>query len=243
MQLENQTIVITGATSGIGLNMAQQLATNNRLVLLARSSSKAKALVQQFENIEVYQANLDDLASLQTAASLITAKHKTIDILINNAAVQYTPSFLDKSFTWASIEKEITTNLTSACALTYLLLPLLNQGHRAAILNINSGLALTPKKSSAIYCATKAALDSFSTSLQYQLEATQIQVLQAFLPLVDTEMTHGRGSGKLSADDAAQQILIGLRKNQIQNDIGKVKLLRFLVRFFPAIASNLMKES
>ena len=111
-----------------------------------------------------------------------------------------------------------------------------------AILNVNSGLALAPKKSSAVYCATKSAVDSFSKSLRLQLEDTGIDVLQAFLPVVDTPMTYGRGEKKMSIEDACNAILKGLEKNIANHDIGKVKLLRILQRLFPAVALNIMRK-
>jgi short-subunit dehydrogenase involved in D-alanine esterification of teichoic acids len=123
-----------------------------------------------------------------------------------------------------------------------LLLPALAHNNKAAILNINSGLALAPKTSSAIYCATKGALNIFSQSLRYQLEDTNINVHQAFLPLVDTAMTVGRGENKVTAEEAARAIIQGLEKNIQDHDIGKVKLLRVLLRLAPSMAQKIMKK-
>ncbi len=106
---------------------------------------------------------------------------------------------------------------------------------------MNSGLGLVPKTTSAIYCATKGALNIFSQSLRHQLEGTNIRVMQAFLPLVETPMTEGRGSGKLPADRVAADIIAGIEKNQLDIDIGKVKLLRPLARFLPSLARQIMK--
>lgn len=124
-----------------------------------------------------------------------------------------------------------------------MLLPLLLKESTSIILNINSGLALTPKASSAIYCATKAALNTFSISLRYQLETTNVKVFQAFLPLVDTIMTKGRGKGKISSEYAAAKLIKGIEKEIISNDIGKIKILRFLLRFWPKLAYKILKKS
>ena len=128
------------------------------------------------------------------------------------------------------------------CSLTYKLLPLLLNNPKASILNVNSGLALTPKTSSAIYCATKGALNIFTQALRYQLQKSNISVHQVFLELVDTKMSKGRGKNKILPENAAKQIIYGLEHNILDHDIGKVKLLRFLLRFFPSLAKNIMKK-
>ena len=144
-------------------------------------------------------------------------------------------------FCFELIQREIDVNFTSICSLIYLSLPALLQENRSIILNINSGLGLVPKTSSAVYCATKGALNIFSQSLRHQLEHTNVEVMQAFLPLVDTEMTRGRGTGKLTAEEAASKIIKGLGASKQDIDIGKVKLLRLLTRLAPSLARKIMK--
>ena len=163
--------------------------------------------------------------------------------LINNAAVQYTPTFIDSNFKFESINDEITTNLTALCSLCYLLLPMLNRQHSAVILNVNSGLALVPKTTSDIYCATKGALNIFSHSLRHQLKNTPVQVLQAFLPLVDTPMTEGRGKSKMTIEKVSTEIIKGIENTILDHDIGKVKFLRLLNRLLPSLAQKIMKGS
>ncbi|MEO1574775.1 MAG: SDR family NAD(P)-dependent oxidoreductase, partial [Pseudomonadota bacterium] len=139
------------------------------------------------------------------------------------------------------IAREINTNLTAPCLLVAHLLPALDHGRDARIVNVNSGLALAPKTDSAVYCATKAGLDTFSQSLRYQLEGARVRVQQAFLPLVDTGMTAGRGQGKLSAEYAAQAILAGIKRGRQDHDVGKVRILRVLTRWLPGLARRIMK--
>ena len=133
-----------------------------------------------------------------------------------------------------SIEREVAINFTAICRLTARLLTALKASQESAVLNVNSGLALAPKTTSAVYCASKAALENFSRSLRYQLEGTSVTVLQAFLPLVETPMTEGRGSGKMAASDAATAILSGLENGTTENYIGKSKLLAVLMRIVPS---------
>lgn len=242
MKLNKKRFVITGGTSGIGYEMVKYLQSNNEIIVISRSANKLEGLTQQFSKVVTYQADLSKLDELESVASAIVERFETIDVLINNAAIQYTPTFNDDAFDYASINNEITLNFTSICSLTYLLLPTLTHRDKAVILNINSGLALAPKTSSAIYCATKGALNTFTLSLRYQLENTNISVQQAFLELVETAMTTGRGTNKMSAEEASRIIIGGIEREVLDHDIGKVKLLRFLLRLAPSMAQKIMKK-
>ena len=242
MIIKNKRIVITGGTSGVGYELVKQLHTDNEIIVISRNNKKLRKLTQEFDRVVCYQADLSKPGEIETIANTIVDKYDSIDIMINNAAIQFTPTFLDDDFSYESISQEITLNFTSICNMSYLFLPLLLHNNKAIILNINSGLALAPKTSSAIYCATKGALNIFSQSLRYQLENTNISVQQAFLELVDTAMTVGRGKNKMSAEQASKTIIRGMERNLLDHDIGKVKLLRFLLRLVPPLAKKIMKK-
>lgn len=242
MNLNKKRIVITGGTSGIGYQMVKSLQANNEIIVISKNENRLVALSKEFENIITYQADLSKLEEVESVAKLITEKFQSIDVLINNAAVQYTPTFIDDAFDYANINHEVMINFTSICSLTYLLLPALTHQNKAVILMINTGLALAPKTTSAIYCATKGALNNFTQSLRYQLENSNISVQQAFLELVETGMTAGRGSNKMSAEDASEIIIKGLKDDVLEHDIGKVKLLRLLLRLVPSVAKKIMKK-
>lgn len=243
MNIKNKRIVITGGTSGIGYEVAKSLYPHNEVIVISRNASKLNNLTQELEGVITYQADLSNLDDMESVADIIVKQFGYIDILINNAAVQYAPTFLDDEFNYETIAHEITINFTSVCGLTSLLLPALMHENEAVILNINSALALTPKKTSAIYCATKGALNIFTQSLRYQLEKTNITVQQVFLELVDTEMTRGRGKNKVSAKRAANEIISGIERGIPDYYIGKVKLLKLLLCLAPPIARSILKNS
>lgn len=242
MQLIGKSIVITGATSGIGLELLDRLVRHNRVYVIARDEEKIQSLTRRYPSVEVFQADLSQLDQVNTVAEQLLQAVDSLDVLVNNAAVQHTPTLLDADFKLDSIEQEITLNFTSVCQLTYLLLPRLMTSPNAAIVNVNSGLGLEPKTSSAIYCASKGALNIFTKSLRHQLQGTSVEVYQSFLPLVDTFMTKGRGDGKLTAQQAAAAMIKGVESCRYDHDIGKVKLLRLLIRFCPPLARSIMKS-
>ena len=243
MKLKNKLIVITGGTSGIGLELVRALYTANTLFVMARPSMRLNALKQEFPGVRVIETDLADGTQVAASCELILNDTRQVDILINNAAIQNSTRFTDEEFEKARIAGEIAVNLTTPCQLIAHLLPKLLAAPQAVILNVNSGLALVPKTSSAVYCGTKGGLNIFSQSLANQLEGTRVSVKQVFLPLVETEMTAGRGGGKLTAGDAAGRIIKCMEKPGSQIDIGKVKLLRLLNRFVPSVARHIMKTA
>ncbi|PCJ83543.1 MAG: short-chain dehydrogenase [Thiotrichaceae bacterium] len=243
MNIKEKRIVITGGTSGIGYEIVKQLHPHNELIVISRDSTKINALAKKFNGVVTIQADLSNLKEVETIADSIVKRFESIDVLINNAASQHTPTFLDNEFDYESISKEITLNFTSVCCLSYLLLPALLHEKKSVILNMNSGLGLAPKTSSAIYCGTKGAINIFSQSLRYQLEDSNISVQQAFLALVDTAMTKGRGKNKLTATEAASMIIRGIEQDVAENYIGKVKLLRALLRISPSLAKRILKNN
>lgn len=205
MHLVNQQILITGGSSGIGLALAQQLAPLNRVLICGRDLARLAAVAAAHPTIHTIACDLTDPDS---PAALIAAAQRQLGgltVLINNAAIQHNYSFP-------------TTPPTTATP-------------SAAICNLSSGLAFSPKRSAPVYCATKAALHAFSVALRAELAHTSPHVFlcEAILPLVDTPMTHGRGSGKLSPLAAAAAICQGLAKRQPELYIGEARLLRLLL--------------
>lgn len=241
MKLSGKHIVITGAASGIGLALLQHLEEENSISVICRPSTGLDALRASYQDVSVYEADFSDISQVERAADKIIKGGKVVDLLINNAAIQHTPYLIDDDFRYETIRQEIDVNFTSICVLTYLLMPALLQSEQSTILNMNSGLGLEPKTSSAVYCATKGALNIFSKSLAHQLEDTSVNVRQVFLPLVDTAMTRGRGRGKLSVEVAVEKIIRGLEGGRGDIDVGKVKALRIIQRLSPWAAQKIMK--
>ena len=242
MKLEHKTIVLTGPSSGVGLDLLKQLGRSNRVIGLSRRAPPDDVMASARDCTHI-SCDLRDAQSVAAAIAEIKASTSDrIDGLINCGAVQFTPRFVDTDFDPSLIAKEIAINFTSPIELIAGLLGALKRGSEPFIMNINSGLGLVPKHESAVYCATKAGLDNFTRAMRPQLAATGICVQQAFLPLVDTPMTEGRGSGKLTSHDVAAQIIRAIEQGQLDTDIGKVRLLRRINRLSPALAHRIMQK-
>ncbi|QQO52558.1 MAG: SDR family NAD(P)-dependent oxidoreductase [Thiohalocapsa sp. PB-PSB1] len=236
--------MLTGGTSGIGLAMVEQLLEQgHQLIVVSRSSDTLSRLKENSEQVATYACDLSSRQQTESLIETIKKSHPELSVVINNAGVQYTPMLLDQDFDLDSVEFEIKVNFVAPVWISYLLLPtLIKQTAPAAIVNISSGLAFAPKTGSAVYCATKAAIHSISQSLRYQLAGTNVQICEAILPLVDTPMTAGRGGDKLSAHEAARQIIRGVKHGKPEIYVGKARLLKPLMRLSPTLVKRIMRR-
>jgi short-subunit dehydrogenase involved in D-alanine esterification of teichoic acids len=244
MKLENNKILITGATGGIGKALTKEFLRykNNTIIAVGRNQKKLEALRSISENIIPFTCDLGDPLQLEELVLFIEKEHSDANILINNAGIQYNYSFREEQHITDKIKHELDVNLYAPLSLIGLLLPILTLNDQSAIVNISSGLALSPKKQAPVYCSSKAAIHIFTKSLRYQLEDSSVHVFEVLPPLVDTEMTRGRGSGKISAEQLSKEFIKKFERNTYEISIGKVKWLKLLLRLSPTFANRLLKN-
>jgi uncharacterized oxidoreductase len=144
---------------------------------------------------------------------------------------------------FASFDNEIAINLNAPMKLCTGLLPLLKQ-HQSFILNVTSGLAISPKASAPVYCATKAALRSFTKTLRYQCEDAKAPILvsEGIMALVDTSLSRGDPSKKMRPKAAAEELLRGIENGKAEIWIERAKMLRILHRLAPRIADRILRD-
>lgn len=240
MQIQGNKIVITGATKGIGKALLQKfLALDNQIIAVGRNAMQLKELAAEDNRIIPFACDISKADDLDKLIMFIEQDHPDTNILINNAGIQFNYHFAEEAQLLGKIEQEINVNFLAPLKLIALLLPMLKTNKNAAIVNVSSGLGLVPKLQAPVYCGTKAGLHIFTKALRYQLQ--DIEVFEIIPPLVDTQMTAGRGKGKISPEQLADEFLGAFRKNKFEVSIGKVKLLRFINRLSPALADRIMK--
>ncbi|MEE4299385.1 MAG: SDR family NAD(P)-dependent oxidoreductase [Pseudomonadales bacterium] len=247
MKLEGHRVLVTGGSAGIGLELARRfLARGARVAICGRDAERLEAARRELGEVETIVSDLADPASPQALAAEAGARLGGLSILVNNAGVQKryalptsSPEQIAADAAW-----EIQVNLTSLVALTGACMPLLKTAPEAAIVNVSSGLAITPKASSAVYCATKAAVHSFSQALRDQCEdeAPTIRVFEILPPLVETAMTEGRGGGKISAAACAEESIAGIERDRHEIRVGKTKLLALIHRLAPRVAAGILRD-
>lgn len=249
MELSGQTVLVTGAARGIGRELTRQFVGQGaHVIALGRDRGRIDQLREAHPGqVSTYVVNLADGQALDAAIADLKSRHPELSVLINNAGVQTPADFVagEAQASLAALRQEIAINLAAPMALCAGLLPVLARHPHAAIVNVTSGLAIAPKKSAPGYCATKAALRSFSRALRYQCEdsAPQVRIIDVVMPLVATDMTRGRGGAKLSSDEAAARLIIGLRRDRSEVLVGRSHALRHLMRFAPALGYRLLRDA
>ena len=243
MDTRNNTILITGGSSGIGLSLAKRfLLLGNKVIIVGRDQEKLEQVKRDFTEIYIHRCDLAEKESLENLATMIMLKYPELNILINNAALQYNYSFLDEEELLQKIDYEIATNITAPIKLTALLLPTIKKNENSAIVNVSSGLFIAPKKSAAVYCGSKSAIHIFSKTLRYQLENTNTKVFEIIPALIDTPMTEGRGKSKITAEQLVNEFISNFEKDRFEIYIGKTKILKLINRISPKLADKIMKN-
>jgi short-subunit dehydrogenase involved in D-alanine esterification of teichoic acids len=248
MKLSKHTVLVTGGSAGIGLELAHEFKKhNNRVIICGRNVERLTSAAKEIGDIETIQCDLAKEADLHALVDTLKTKVGELSILVNNAGVQQNYNFtqVDPKPTLKDIDWEIDVNFNAIVKLTTLCLPLLRQQPQSAIVNVSSGLALAPKRSAPVYCATKAAVHIFSKAFRYQMEDTapNIAVFEAILPLVDTNMTRGRGKGKISPEQVAKEVFEAMERDNYEIHVGKVKLLVLIQRVLPQLAERILRNS
>ena len=242
MKINKNKILITGATAGIGKALTETfLKLDNQIIAVGRNQEKLDELSKLDARIIPYQCDISKKEELDKLTMFIEQRHQDLNILINNAGIQFNYNFLEEPQLLHKIEYEVTVNFLSPLKLIALLLPTLQNNENPAIVNVSSGLALVPKMDAPIYCGTKAGIHIFSKSLRDQLE-NRIKVFEIIPALVDTAMVAGRGKGKIPPQKLVDEFIKAFKKDKYEINIGKVKLLRIINRIWPSFADKIMKR-
>lgn len=187
MKLTGNTILITGAGSGIGLAMAEEFKKlGNEVIVAARSAEKLEAAAEKGLAGEL--GDVSDAESIKTLAKNVIEKYPALNVVIHNAGISRA-EFLLQGGDETGAEDILTTNVLGPMRLTNALLPHLLKQEDAVIMTVTSGLAFAPLAFAPTYSASKAAVHSYTESLRYQLKDTSIQVIELAPPYVQTGLS------------------------------------------------------
>jgi uncharacterized oxidoreductase len=225
MKLSDNTILITGGATGIGLALAEQfLKLGNKIIVCSRRKEKLKEAKSKFPEIETYNCDLSNENERINFTQNVFKNHPGINILINNAGIQREIDLTNPEKI-KGFEQEIITNLIAPVHLSALFVPFLKNYPFSAIINISSGLAFTPIARMPMYCATKSALHSYSLSLRHQLKNTSIKVYELIPPTVDTDLDKGgRDSRGMTNKGIKPEEFALLAIDALKNDVYEAAL-------------------
>lgn len=193
MNLQNKTIIVTGASEGIGAALALKLAeTGCNLALIARNSEKLSAVAQQASKIwakkvETYSCDIQKKSDIKKTVNQIKSDFWAIDILINNAWIWQKMMQLDEVES-DTIDNVIQTNLTGLIHMTHLVLPHLRSQDEAAILNISSQSGIQAQDGQSVYTATKYWVRGFTDVLKKDLKESNVRVAGVYQAGTNTNM-------------------------------------------------------
>jgi len=186
------TILITGGGTGIGRRLAEAFhVLGNQIIVAGRRRTALDETVANCTGMRSLTVDMTLAASIRTLAAETVSSFPELNVLINNAGIMRPENLLEQQSDLADAEATVATNLLGPIRLTAALLPHLKKQQHATIINVSSGLAFMPMARTPTYCATKAAVHSYTLSLRSQLRNSSIEVLELIPPYVATHLMDG----------------------------------------------------
>lgn len=237
MTFENKTILITGGSSGIGLELTRALISKgNTLLICGRSLEKLNQVKSALPAVHIFACDLSLAEDRSALFRWVSKEHPACSVLINNAALVHKTDFRNDADMLVKTDLEIQTNLVAPIALCKLFLPMLEK-NKGSIINITTGLIYASRAVYPIYNATKSALHAFTKVLRHQLKDIDVKVIEVMMPVVNTPWHKGDVPKiAITAQEAVNEMLRKLEKNQEETRVGKVWLLYLLSRVAPEFA-------
>ncbi len=187
MNMTGNTILITGGGSGIGRGLAEAFhKLGNQVVIAGRRKEMLEEAIAANPGMRAEVLDLDSAEAVREFASRVVKNNAGLNAVIHNAGIMRNEKLMEGQT--EDSEAIVLTNLLGPIRLTAALLPALLAQPKATIMTVTSGLAFVPLAMTPTYCATKAAIHSYTQSLRYQLKDTQVQVVELAPPYVQTEL-------------------------------------------------------
>jgi uncharacterized oxidoreductase len=249
MKMSGNTILITGGTSGIGLELVKQLtALNNTIIVTGRDQKKLDKAKAAFPNIHTIKSDVSDPKAITALFEQVTQQFPNLNVVVNNAGIMKSINMHDKGVSLETLTDEIETNLNGPIRMAKQFLPHLKTQAEAAIMNVSSGLAFVPLPLSPVYCATKAAIHSFTLSLRVQLKNTNIKVFELAPPATQTELLGNfdrddmKDAKIMKVEDMVKVAVKGMECDRYEIRPGQANQLKMMSRIAPEFILKQMSK-
>lgn len=250
MKMNHNTVLITGGTSGIGLELAAQLLKRgNTVIVTGRDQAGLDAARAKHPNLITFRSDVSDPAAIATLFATVTAQYPALNVLINNAGIMRKVN-LTRTADLIDLTREIEINLKGTIWMVSQFLPHLKQQKSAAIINLSSGLAFVPMAISPVYSASKAAIHAYTRSLRIQLKKTDVRVFELAPPGTETPLFHGdfsdqdvSGPKPMPVKTLVKRALAGFEADVPEIRPGLSNVLYFMSRIAPSLIFKQLSQS
>ena len=239
MKLRQRTILITGGTAGIGLELARQLlARGNTVIVTGRDAARVADAQRRLPGLHGVVSDVADAAAIAALHADVTARFPALDVLVNNAGIMRNLD-LTRARALADVTREIDVNLRGPLQMIQQFLPHLRARGESAIVNVSSGLAFVPLAISPVYSAAKAALHAYSRALRVQLAGSGVAVFEIAPPPVETALMRAefeaelKGSKGMSTEALARAAIAGIERGREEVRPGLANVLKAMSRVAP----------
>jgi uncharacterized oxidoreductase len=238
MKLKDKTILITGGTSGIGLELARKLlAAGNTVLITGRNSDRLQKAQRELRGVHLFQSDVGEPSEIALLHRDVLAKFPKLSVVINNAGIMRNLALNGAGP--AEVTSEIDINLSGPILLNQLFLPHLLKQDEALIVNVSSGLALIPFTISPIYSAAKAGLHAYTKCLRAQMKGTSIRVIELLPPGTETPLFRKefekemKGQKGMDVTVLVKEAIAGIEADRDEIRPGLTKVLGFMSRVAP----------
>jgi uncharacterized oxidoreductase len=251
MTLDNNTVLITGGTSGLGLEFAKRLLKlGNTVIVTGRDQEKLSLAEKTLPGLVTFKSDVSSPTDIADLYKKIVARFPKLNILINNAGEMRKISLHNASIDLLDITREVEVNLMGPIRMVQAFLPHLKQMESAAILNVTSGLALVPFPISPIYGATKSALRSYTKSLRVQMKNTNIKIFELVAPAAKTplndkflDMDGFDPKQLIEPEKIINAAIKGLQNNTYEIYPGVARILLIMSRIAPGFMLKVLSKA
>lgn len=244
MDLRNSTILVTGGTSGIGLELVRQLTEQgSKIIVTGRKQEALNDTKKRFPQIHVFQSDVSDPDDIKRLYEVVTQQFPDLNVIVNNAGEMRLLDVQDTSKGLENMTREIDINLTGTIRMVHQFLPHLIKKSMAAIVNVSSAIAFIPYSTAPVYSASKAGVHAYSQALRLQLSKSSVKVYELIPPGVNTNLQNDwvlppNPSQMMDVDKLVSVAIKGLLKDTPEIKPFLVGVIKFLSRLMP---NQLMK--
>jgi uncharacterized oxidoreductase len=245
MKLSGNTMLITGGSAGIGLAFATKFVElGNEVIVTGRNQDKLDAVAKANPKLKTIRSDAADPKAITDLARAMKDRFPKLNVVMTNAGVMtYRNLAVDGDL--VALTQEIDINLSGPIRLISALIEQL-KANKGTIINVSSGLAFVPLQAAPIYCATKAAMHSYTITLRQQLQDHEVEVIELMPPAVKTELAPIPGDANvkvITTDELVGSTIKALQKGTLEIRPGQANGLRFMSRWAPSFINGQLAKA